>query len=213
MISSRRPPTYMPATPLSQPGITCPAPGVNVKGWLVHDDWMTLPLEYVASTYWTVALSPARPSFRCLSMRSALSNDFGGAPDGTVILSRGPGRAGRGAVGFAGWAAVGARPAAAGKTSSRWARRGALDAFEALEAFEAFELLEGVDGEELRTAGRAAAERADQARRHTGGEGGRTRGAKVAVRGAAVFPHAGRRPAAVAPPRAGTSGRSGATSS
>ena len=45
MISSRRPPTFMPTTPLSQPGITCPAPSLKLKGWLVHDDWITLPVE------------------------------------------------------------------------------------------------------------------------------------------------------------------------
>ena len=45
MISSRRPPTFMPTTPLSQPGITWPSPSVNVKGWLVHEDWMTFPAE------------------------------------------------------------------------------------------------------------------------------------------------------------------------
>ena len=44
-MSSRRPPTFMPTTPWSQPGITWPAPSVNEKGWLVHEDWTTLPLE------------------------------------------------------------------------------------------------------------------------------------------------------------------------
>ena len=32
MISSRLPPTFIPSTPLSQPGITSPAPSVKVNG-------------------------------------------------------------------------------------------------------------------------------------------------------------------------------------
>ena len=31
MISSRRPPTFMPTSPWSQPGMTCPCPSANEK--------------------------------------------------------------------------------------------------------------------------------------------------------------------------------------
>ncbi len=90
MISSRRPPTFMPTTPLSQPGMTCPAPSWNVKGLLVHDDWTTLPDEYVASTYWTVTLSPGSARDPVPGMRSALSSDVGGVPEGTVTVGAFP---------------------------------------------------------------------------------------------------------------------------
>ena len=47
MISSRRPPTFMPTTPWSQPGMTCAgvASSVKVNGWLVHEDWITFSEE------------------------------------------------------------------------------------------------------------------------------------------------------------------------
>ena len=101
MISSRRPPTFMPTTPLSQPGITCPAPSLKVKGWLVHDDWITLPDEYVASTYCTVTLSPGAAAAPVPAMRSALWSEVGGVPDGTVTLGAWP------AVPAGDWSAAG----------------------------------------------------------------------------------------------------------
>jgi len=90
MISSRRPPTCMPTTPLSQPGITSPAPRVNEKGWLVHEDWITLPLEYVARTYCTVTVSPVTAFSPLPTMRSALSRRVGGGPGGTVTVGAVP---------------------------------------------------------------------------------------------------------------------------
>ena len=44
-MSSRRPPAFMPTTPVSHPGITWPFPSVKENGWLVHDDWTTLCVE------------------------------------------------------------------------------------------------------------------------------------------------------------------------
>src|SRR5580700_3793798 len=90
MISSRRPPAFMPTTPSSQPLMTWPSPNVNVKGWLVHDDWITLPEEYVASTYCTVTESPLAAAFPVPVIRSELSSAVGGVPDGTVTVGAVP---------------------------------------------------------------------------------------------------------------------------
>src|SRR5947209_20358037 len=90
MISCRRPPACMPATPWSQPGMTWPAPRVKVKGWLVHDDWTVLPELYVASTYCTVTESPALAGGPDPAIRSAVSRVPGGGPDGTVTVGADP---------------------------------------------------------------------------------------------------------------------------
>jgi hypothetical protein len=57
---------------------------VKVKGWLPHDDWTALPLEYVASTYCTVRLSPFAAAGPVPVIKSALWSSVGGEPEGTV---------------------------------------------------------------------------------------------------------------------------------
>jgi hypothetical protein len=50
----------MPGIPLSQPGITMPAPSWKLNGWLrSHDASNCLPVANAAPTYWTVTVSPA----------------------------------------------------------------------------------------------------------------------------------------------------------
>src|SRR5450631_3698896 len=86
MMSSRRPPTRMPTRPISHPLMTWFAPIVNWNGWPVHDDWITLPEEWLASTYWTVTVSPGPAAAPLPTMRSALSSCLGGVPEGTVTV-------------------------------------------------------------------------------------------------------------------------------
>ena len=44
MISSRRPPTFMPVSPWTQPWITLPGASAVVNGWLrVHEESNSLP--------------------------------------------------------------------------------------------------------------------------------------------------------------------------
>src|SRR5680860_484056 len=85
MISSRWPPTFIPATPWSQPGITSPAPRVKLKGSLrLQEESNSLPLLKPTPTYWTVTLSPDFASAPLPGTSSLLSSFFGGAPFGTV---------------------------------------------------------------------------------------------------------------------------------
>ncbi len=75
----------MPTRPLFQPAITVFfAPRVKVKGWLVHEESITWPVEYVASTYWTLRWSPVTANGPLPTIRSALSSSVGGGPTGTV---------------------------------------------------------------------------------------------------------------------------------
>jgi hypothetical protein len=128
--------------------MTCPAPNVNAKGPLVHEDWMTLPLEYVASTYWTVTLSPGTASVPVPPMRSALSNDFGGAPAGTVTVGALPAvPAGeRSPDGIGAMATDLPPPGAVVDAGSDAAEP---DVF---ETFDVFDAPDGVEGEELHAA-------------------------------------------------------------
>jgi hypothetical protein len=64
---------------------------VKVKGWLVHEAWITFFDEYVAKTYWTVTLSPAAAAGPVPTIRSELSKWVGGAPEGTVTEGSFPG--------------------------------------------------------------------------------------------------------------------------
>ena len=51
MTSLRRPPTRMPATPWSQPAMTCPAPSENRNGCpRFHDASNSSPVEYATPT-------------------------------------------------------------------------------------------------------------------------------------------------------------------
>ena len=59
---------------------------MKVNGWLLHDDWITLPLEYVARTYCTVTLSPLAAAGPVPVIKSAHWSSVGGAPEGTVTV-------------------------------------------------------------------------------------------------------------------------------
>ena len=61
-----------------------------MNGWLVHEDWITLPAEYVANTYCTVTLSPGTAAAPVPVMRSALWSEVGGVLDGTVTFGAWP---------------------------------------------------------------------------------------------------------------------------
>jgi hypothetical protein len=63
---------------------------VKVKGWLLHEAWITLSEEYVASTYCTVTVSPALALGPVPTMRSELSSLVGGDPGGTVTVGSVP---------------------------------------------------------------------------------------------------------------------------
>ena len=50
-VSFRRPPTRIPCTPWSQPGITCPLPSLNANGWpRFHDASNSSPVEWATPT-------------------------------------------------------------------------------------------------------------------------------------------------------------------
>src|SRR5664280_3668439 len=65
-------------------------PSVSGNGWDVHDEWMTLREEYVASTYCIVSLSPVLTAAPVPAMRSLTSKLFGGAPGGTMTVGAVP---------------------------------------------------------------------------------------------------------------------------
>src|SRR5829696_963222 len=85
MVSSRRPPTFIPSTPRSQPGITMPAPSWKMNGSPRSQEASnSLPLLKLTPTYWTVTSSPAFASGPVPASRSSISSFLGGAPFGTV---------------------------------------------------------------------------------------------------------------------------------
>src|SRR3954454_10043335 len=88
MISSRRPPTFMPATPWSQPGITCCAPIWNGNGFLPrsHDASNCLPVLQATPTYWTLTLSPAFAALPLPTTTSFDCSSVGGSPVGFGIV-------------------------------------------------------------------------------------------------------------------------------
>src|SRR5712692_7571084 len=60
MVSLRRPPTFMPTTPSSQPWITCPPPSANENGW---------PWSFEESRSYICSLAINDPSQLALRLR------------------------------------------------------------------------------------------------------------------------------------------------
>src|SRR4051794_23315552 len=82
MTSTRRPPTFMPGTPWSQPWMTWPWPTVNSNGFLPrsHDASNCLPFLNSTPTYWTLTLSPALASLPLPTTTSVPCSSLGAAP-------------------------------------------------------------------------------------------------------------------------------------
>src|SRR4051794_26190006 len=86
MTSSRRPPTFMPLMPSSQPWMTCPWPSGNWNGWpRAHEASNCSPVDHELPTYWTVANWPGLIAGPEPVTRSFLISFVGGSPDGVVI--------------------------------------------------------------------------------------------------------------------------------
>lgn len=89
-MSSRRPPTFMPTTPSSQPWMTWPWPRANENGCpRFHDASNSFFLVQEYPSYWTVTVWPAFAVAPVPTMRFQASS-CGGGPDGTVTLGRVP---------------------------------------------------------------------------------------------------------------------------
>src|SRR3954452_8269218 len=85
MTSSRRPPSFIPATPLSQPAMTWPWPSGKVNGWpRFHEASNSLPVDHESPTYWTVTVSPAFAAGPLPTTRSFLIRSGGGSPCGAA---------------------------------------------------------------------------------------------------------------------------------
>src|SRR5213082_1057721 len=86
MISCRRPPTFIPTTPLSQPGMTMPPPSLNWNGWWrSHDASNCLPVEYAIPTYWTETVLPVFATAPLPFTMSRILSEVGGVPVGRPI--------------------------------------------------------------------------------------------------------------------------------
>src|ERR687889_941729 len=86
MMSWRRPPTFMPSTPWSHPGITEPEPSWNSNGSPRSQEasnWR--PLRNEMPTYCTVTWSPAFAGLPAPSSMSLMTSFLGALPFGTVI--------------------------------------------------------------------------------------------------------------------------------
>src|SRR4051812_4824592 len=84
MMSSRRPPTRMRLTPLSQPGMTWPAPGGNPNGWPGSQEASNCsPVDQLTPTYWTVTNSPGLATLPLPLTTSRITSLCGGLPFGT----------------------------------------------------------------------------------------------------------------------------------
>src|ERR1017187_4293711 len=87
MISSRRPPAFMPTIPAVQPGITplsanvtgCPLPSF-------HEASNCFPVDHATPTYWTDTVSLVVTAGPVPTIRSVLSSPVGGVPGGTVTV-------------------------------------------------------------------------------------------------------------------------------
>src|SRR5689334_15847455 len=114
MTSTRRPPFFMPTTPLSQPGMTWPAPSGNENGWLrLQDESNSEPFWKSAPSYCTVTVSPALAALPCPLAMSLIFSVAGGvaligvmtifglAPSAPVTLTLPAGAAVAVAVGLA----------------------------------------------------------------------------------------------------------------
>src|SRR5919198_2836734 len=98
MMSLRRPPTFMPTTPWSQPWMTFPWPSVNWNGFLPldHEESNSLPFLNRTPTYWTETVSPDLAAGPVPTMRSCASSFVGGLPGplgtfGFLLRSASPG--------------------------------------------------------------------------------------------------------------------------
>src|SRR5690348_15585223 len=79
MVSTRRPPTFIPASPLSQPGMTWPAPSGNENGWpWFHEASNSVPFSYRTPSYCTVTVSPGFAALPCPLARSLIFSCAGG---------------------------------------------------------------------------------------------------------------------------------------
>src|SRR3954468_10993776 len=87
MVSSRRPPSRMPAIPWSQPGMTWPAPSWNANGSpRSHEASNSWPLDQLTPTYCMLTWSPAL-AFLPLPLTMSLTwSSAGGWPDGFGIV-------------------------------------------------------------------------------------------------------------------------------
>ena len=84
MTSRRRPPTFIPAMPWSQPGMTWPPPSGNVNGSLPrsHEESNCSPVDHELPTYWTDTLSPGSAALPLPLTMSVDCSSAGGSPSG-----------------------------------------------------------------------------------------------------------------------------------
>src|SRR4051794_10558284 len=82
MVSLRRPPTFIPSSPCSQPEMTWPEPSVTSSGCLPrsHEASNCLLLSYSTPTYCTESLSPFLAAAPLPTTRSSTLSCFGAAP-------------------------------------------------------------------------------------------------------------------------------------
>src|SRR3954452_17840667 len=91
MVSTRRPPSFMPATPWSQPGMTWPPPSGNSKGCpRSHELSNTVLSSQRAPTYWTLTFDPALAVAPVPFLMSLITSFAGGSPPGDVIVGLEP---------------------------------------------------------------------------------------------------------------------------
>ena len=87
MTSSRRPPSFIPAMPWSQPGMTWPPPSGNVNGSLPRSQEASncAPVDHELPTYWTETLSPGSAALPLPLTMSVFCSSAGGSPSGCAI--------------------------------------------------------------------------------------------------------------------------------
>src|SRR5215212_9543742 len=84
MTSSRRPPSFIPDTPWSQPGMTWPAPSGNVNGSVPRSQEASncSPVDHESPTYWTATTSPVFAALPLPLTMSTVCSPAGGSPAG-----------------------------------------------------------------------------------------------------------------------------------
>jgi len=80
MTSARRPPSFMPGMPLTQPSTIPGETSVVSNGFLPHEESNSLSLEYATPTYWTVTFSPALAARPLPVTTSLVTSSIGGRP-------------------------------------------------------------------------------------------------------------------------------------
>ena len=91
MMISRRPPTFMPTTPSSQPLMTWPSPrGKENACPRFHDASNSFLFVQEYPSYWTFTVSPAVAVAPVPTMRSQAWSCDGGLPEGTLTVGRVP---------------------------------------------------------------------------------------------------------------------------